>query len=373
MQERNKSQQLVINQEREPSKKLKFSKNSEFQAELRRRVDQFFQDNDCQERDCPQMYVKTATLLISFFGIYTVLVFFAQAWWQVIPLCIVLGIITAGIGFSIQHDGAHHAYSNSLWVNKLMAASLDLIGASSYIWHWKHDVLHHTYTNIAGHDMDLEVGLFGRLSPSHPQLSFHRWQHYYLWLLYGFLGIKWHFYDDFYCLVTGKIGDRPYPRPKGKNLAMLFFGKFVFGAIAFIAPSYFHPLWQVLLSYTLVAMTLGIVLSVVFQLAHVVEEADFPLPSLDANVIENDWAIHQIETTVDFSRDNPFITWLLGGLNFQIEHHLFPNICHINYPQISKIVEQTCREFEVKYNAHNSFWSGCVSHFQWLRRMGNSF
>jgi linoleoyl-CoA desaturase len=110
---------------------------------------------------------------------------------------------------------------------------------------------------------------------------------------------------------------------------------------------------------------------VVFQLAHVVEEANFPLPVQEVNVIENDWAIHQIETTVNFSRNNPFVTWLIGGLNFQVEHHLFPNICHVNYPAISKVVEQTCLEFGVRYNYHTSFWAGCLSHFHWLRRMGS--
>jgi len=371
MQERKGSQQFVISSEQEPAKKLKFAKNSGFQTELRRRVDQLFQSSELRERDCSQMYIKTAILLFSLIGLYTVLVFFAQTWWQVVPLCLALGVVTAGIGFSIQHDGAHQAYSNFACINKLMSMSLDLIGGSSYVWHWKHDVLHHTYTNIAGYDMDLEVGIFGRLSPSHARLTFHRWQHYYLWLLYGLLAIKWHFYDDFYCLITGKIGDRPYPRPTKSHLAIFFGGKLIFFTLAFAIPLLFHSVWKVLASYTLVAVTLGIVLSVVFQLAHVVEEADFPLPVQEVNIIENDWAIHQIETTVDFSRNNPFVTWLVGGLNFQVEHHLFPNICHVNYPAISKIVEQTCLEFGVRYNYHTSFWAGCLSHFHWLRRMGS--
>ena len=375
MQERNKFQQsMVLEKEstKESTKKLRFAKNSGFHADLRRRVDELFQETDLQERDCPQMYAKTAILLISFFCLYSVLVFAAQTWWQVLPLCITLGVVTAGIGFGIQHDGAHHAYSHSLWVNKLMAMSLDLIGGSSYIWHWKHDVFHHTYTNIAGYDMDLEVGIFGRLSPSHPRLAFHRWQHYYLWLLYGLLAIKWHFYDDFYCLITGKIGDRSYPQPKRGDLAILLIGKFVFFTLAFAIPSFFHPLWLVLASYGLVAATMGVVLSVVFQLAHVVEEADFPLPVEDSCVIEKDWAIHQIETTVNFCRNNILLTWFLGGLNFQVEHHLFPNICHVNYPVISKVVEQTCQDFGVQYNQHDSLWAGFSSHFRWLRRMGTS-
>ena len=368
----NKSHQSVV-LEKEAAKKLKFGKNSGFKTELKRRVDEFFQNSDRKARDCPQMYAKTIILLFSFFGLYSLLVLVAQTWWQVIPLCIMLGVVTAGIGFGIQHDGAHHAYSDSLWVNKLMAMSLDLIGGSSYIWHWKHDVLHHTYTNIAGYDKDLDVGIFGRLSPSHPHLAFHRWQHYYLWLLYGFLAIKWHFYDDFYCLIAGKISDRRYPRPKSSNLVIFFGGKLVFFALAFVIPLQFHGLWQVLASYGLVAFTLGVVLSVVFQLAHVVEEADFPLPIAELSLIEKDWAVHQIETTINFSRNNHLMTWFMGGLNFQIEHHLFPNICHINYPEISKVVEQTCREYGVRYNQHISFWSGLSSHYRWLRKMGTTF
>ena len=371
MQDRDESQHSMV-LEKELTKKLKFAKNSGFQVELRRRVDELLQSSDFKERDCPQMYAKTAILLLSFWGTYAALVFLAQTWWQVVPLCILLGVITAGIGFGIQHDGAHHAYSISLWVNKLTAMSLDMIGGSSYIWHWKHDVFHHTYTNIIGYDTDLEVGIFGRLAPDQPKLPFHRWQHYYLWLLYGFLAVKWHFYDDFNSLITGKIADRVYPRPKRGNLVIFLGGKLVFLAIAFVIPALFHSIWLVLASYGLVAFVLGIVLSVVFQLAHVVEEADFPIPIAETSIIENDWAVHQIETTVNFSRNNPFMTWLLGGLNFQVEHHLFPNICHINYPAISKVVEQTCQEFGVKYNYHNSFWKGCLSHFYWLRRMGNA-
>ena len=362
----------VVDQQAEPIPKIKFAKNNGFQAELRRRVDGFLQDANLQERDCPQMYLKTIILLSSFFSTYAVLVFAAQTWWQVVPLCILLGVITAAIGFGIQHDGSHQVYSHSLWMNKLMALSLDLIGGSSYIWHWKHDVFHHTHTNIISYDPDLEVGIFGRLAPTQPRLAFHRWQHYYLWLLYGLLAIKWHFYDDFYSLVTGKIGDRNFPRPKGRNLITFWAGKLVFFAIAFAIPLLFHSLPIVLASYSLAAVTLGIVLSVVFQLAHVVEEADFPVPVVTSGVIENDWAVHQIETTVDFSRNNPVVTWLLGGLNFQVEHHLFPNICHVNYPAISQIVEQTCQDFGVNYNQHKSFWAGCISHFQWLRRMGTT-
>src|SRR4028118_1655923 len=181
-----------------PGRRLKFSKDNSFQVELRRRVDEFFLSTGRRKRDCPQMYVKTAILLLSFAMLYVLLVFFAQTWWQALLLAILLGVAAAGIGFNIQHDGGHQAYSDSPWVNKLMAMSIELIGGSSYNWHWKHAVFHHTYVNITGHDTDINIGVLGRLTPHQQHRPFHRWQHYYLWPLYGLMAIQWQLYEDFH-------------------------------------------------------------------------------------------------------------------------------------------------------------------------------
>ncbi|HHP7243823.1 MAG TPA: fatty acid desaturase family protein, partial [Elainellaceae cyanobacterium] len=319
---------------------------------------------------CPQMYVKTLILLVSLAVTYTLLIFVAQTWWQSIPLSILLGLSMAEIGFNIQHDGGHQAYSNSAWINKLMSMTLDLIGGSSYNWHWKHIVFHHTYVNITRHDTDLDIGIFGRLTPHQKHFPFHRWQHYYLWILYGLIAIRWHFYDDFHNVLLGRISERQYPRPTGWDLVVFTGGKAIFFTLAFGIPLQFHPLWVVLSFYCLIMFVLGLFLSVVFQLAHTVEEAAFLVPQPDTRQIDNAWAIHQVETTVNFSKHNWVMTWLLGGLNFQVEHHLFPKICHVNYPFMSEVVMETCQEFGVNYVQHQSFWAGITSHFRWLRRMG---
>jgi len=318
------------------------------------------------------MYVKTVILIASFISSYVLLVFFAQTWWQALPLAILLGLLTAAIGFNVQHDGSHHAYSNHDWVNKIMAATIDIIGGSSHHWHFKHVIFHHTYVNITGYDTDIELGGLGRLSPHRRRFWFYRWQHYYLWLLYGFMAINWHLVGDLRDVIPGRIGGHRLPRPKGWSLAVFVFGKMIFLTLAFGIPMLFHPVLVVVSFYAAAAVVLGIVLSVVFQLAHCVEEAEFPLPRNDTGRVENAWAIHQVETTVDFSRRSQIAAWLLGGLNFQIEHHLFPRICHVNYPAISKLVEQTCKEFGLRYSEHKSFWSGIASHFRWLRRMGTA-
>ena len=260
------------------SNKLKFNGSDRFLRELRKRVDAYFEKTGRRRRDCPQMYFKTATIIAWFAAAYVLLLFVAASWWTVIPLAVVLGLAMAAIGFNIQHDGAHKAYSNRPWVNKLMGLTLDLVGGSSYMWNWKHNSIHHTYPNIDGHDDDINVGFLGRLSPHQKRLPVHRLQAMYLWVLYGFLAIKWHFYDDFHNLITGHIGKNKIPRPKGKDLAVFIGGKILFFSLAFGIPLLLHSFWHVVGVYALASFVSGVVLSVVFQLAHCVREADFPLP-----------------------------------------------------------------------------------------------
>jgi linoleoyl-CoA desaturase len=355
-----------------PGRSPKFGGDNAFQLELRRRVDEYFRASGRRQRDCSQMYVKTAIVVAGFVGSYVGLVFVAQTWWQGLLLAVLLGLSAAEIGFNIQHDGGHQAYSNHPWVNTLMAMTLELIGGSSYLWRWKHVVFHHTYVNITGHDTDVDLGLLARLTPHQKRRAFHRWQHLYLWPLYGLLAIKWQLIDDFRKLINGKISNQRFPRPKGWALVIFVAGKAVFFTVAFGIPSLFHPVGVVLSYYAVAGLVTGIVLSVVFQVAHCVEEAEFPLPRESSGRLDNAWAIHQAETTVDFARQSRVVAWLFGGLNFQIEHHLFPRISHVNYPAISKLVDETCRDFGIRYTEHKSFRAGLASHFRWLRRMGTS-
>ena len=350
---------------------LTFGGRNEFLSVLRQRVDDYFHTTGKPRRDCPRMYLKTLVILTWFVASYVLLVFVATAWWQALILAISLGLAMAAIGFNIQHDGGHQAYSKHAWINRLMALTLDLLGGSSYAWDRKHNSIHHTYANITGHDERHQSwGLLGRLSPHQRLLWWHRFQHFYLWVLYGFLAIKWQVYDDFRDVATGRIGELRFVRPKGWDLVVFIAGKLIFCTLAFVIPIALCGVWPVLLCYAVAAFVQGVTLSVVFQLAHCVEDADFPMPDSATGQIENAWAVHQVETTVDFAPNNPIVSWYTGGLNFQVEHHLFPRICHLNYPAISKLVEETCREFGVRYVVHQSFFSCLASHFRWLRRMG---
>ena len=349
---------------------VKFAPTGGFQRELRRRIDSYFSESGRRPRDCPRMYVKTAIMLAALAATYGLLLLFAETWAAAVPLAMLLGGCMAAVGFNVQHDGGHGGYSEHRWVNKLTSLSLDLLGGSSYIWARKHNTIHHSYTNLAEHDDDIDMGLLGRLSPHQRRLGFHRLQQFYMWMLYCLLPVKWHLVDDFRAVATGMIGEHRFARPKGWDLVTLIAGKVVFYSLAFGVPMLMHPVWAVLMLYGVATFMMGLILSVVFQLAHCVEEAGFPQPQEGTGRIQADWASHQIETTVDFGRHNRLLSWLVGGLNFQVEHHLFPHVCHVHYPAIAPIVEQTCEEFGLQYRANPTFRAAVASHFRWLRRMG---
>ena len=352
------------------SKLVKFAKSDGFMQTLRQRVDAYFVDTKKSKRDQPGMYVKTAVILTWLVLSYVGLVFWASTWPAALMLSVSLGVAAAAVGFNIQHDGGHGGYSNSPLINQAMAFTLDVLGGSSYIWKRTHNIVHHSYTNVTGLDGDIDLGILGRLSPHQPRFGYHRFQHLYLWFLYGFLSFKWQFRDDMMALIRGRVGDTRVPFPRGWDLAILVAGKAAFVSLAFGVTLYLHPWYYVALWFFVTSFTLGVLLSVVFQLAHCVEHADFPMPDADSMKIENAWAAHQVETTVDFARDSWLATWFTGGLNFQIEHHLFPQICHIHYPAIARIVEETSAEFGVTYHAHPTTWSAVKSHYRWLRQMG---
>jgi linoleoyl-CoA desaturase len=348
----------------------KFPKDEKgFLGELRKQVDAYFADGR-RQRDCWQMYLKTAVILSWLATSYAMLVFVVPTWWLAAPLAISLAFAISAVGFSIQHDASHHAYSRYNWINRLASTSLDLIGASSYLWKWKHVVFHHTYPNVDGQDTDIDPGAVARLSPHQPRRWFHRWQHLYLWPVYGLTASRWHLWGDFKEVAMGAIGPHKIPRPKGWDLFVFLMGKAVSVSLLLVVPMLVHSWWVVLLFYAVVTIVVGVVLTVVFQLAHCVGEADFEQPDAESLRMEHAWAIHQVRTTVDFARQSRLLSWLLGGLNFQVEHHLFPQVCHIHYPALARIVETTCQDYGVRYTSHGTFLQGVGAHYRWLRSLG---
>jgi linoleoyl-CoA desaturase len=316
--------------------------------------------------------LKAAIVLSAAALQYILLVFAASTWWQALPLMIGLGLAVATIGFNVGHDGGHGTVSRHATLNRAAAFAFDICGGSSYVWRFKHNRIHHQYTNIEGIDADIDAEPFLRLAPNQRRRAWHRYQHWYAWALYGLLIVKWHLVDDFRDVLTGRVGARPMPRPRGMELGLFVLGKLILLTLAFGLPLVSHPLLHVVVGYLVVAGTTGLVLGTVFQLAHCVGEADFPAATVAGGRLPTSWAEHQLATTVDFARDSRVLGWLLGGLNFQVEHHLFSYVSHVHYWALSPVFARACREHRVVVREQPSLWQALRSHGRWLERMGRS-
>jgi linoleoyl-CoA desaturase len=350
---------------------LTFSASTAFRRELEARVGSYFRDSSRSRHASACIYVKTLLLFAWLGGSYAGLVWGATVWWQAIPLCISIALAMAGIGFNVQHDGSHGAYSRHPALNRAAALSLSLLGGDAYFWRYKHNIAHHTYPNISGSDNDIYMGRLARMSPHDPRYWFHRFQYIYVWALYALLAVKWQLVDDFRSMIRPGVADTSVPRPRGWDQVCFWAGKACFLMLAFGLPLLAgHRLGLVIGLYLLTMAVLGLTLATVFQLAHCVEEATFRIPADGSRCIEREWMVHQIETSVDFARANRLLTWYLGGLNYQIEHHLFPKICHVHYPALSPIVEETCRKHGIDHRSHQSMGRALRSHVRWLRHLG---
>jgi linoleoyl-CoA desaturase len=344
---------------------------TDFARQLEARVAAYFLSTGERRRDVPRMYLKTGVMLAWLFGSYATLVFVASSAWLAVPAAISLGLAMAGVGFNVQHDGNHGAYSSRPWVNKLMSLTLDLLGGTAYFWHFKHNIAHHTHPNVHRHDDDISMGILGRLSPHQRWYPWHRFQHVYVWGLYALLALEWQTVGEFRNLFSKPfVGTTRVPPLPPREQVIFWTGKLVFFGLAFGLPLALHSVAAVISCYLLAAVTLGLVLATVFQLAHCCEPAQFRAVSAERTTVPRAWAEHQIDTTVDFARDSRWLSWYLGALNFQIEHHLFPKICHVHFPALAPIVEEVCRAHGVPYHAYPTMRAAVASHVRWLRRMG---
>lgn len=343
-----------------------------FHSELKKRINDYFQSTGKSFSGDTHLYTKAIILVASFLFLYIHLVFFTPGVFFSILECFLLGIVVAGIGFNIMHDGAHGSFSKSKWLNITAAFSLNVLGGSSFMWNVKHNIIHHAYTNIDGVDDDIDIQPWLRMSSTQPKLAMHRYQHIYFWFLYSLLYVLWVFVLDFQKYFKRRIGAMPIKKMSVANhiifWAFKLFYFFVFGAL----PIYLLGFVPWLIGFAIFTLVAGFVLSIVFQLAHTVEHTHFPMPQEPTGKMEDEWAIHQLKTTANFAPKNKFISWLVGGLNFQIEHHLFPKISHVHYSGIRKIIKQACAEYGVPYIEYRRMRQAVVSHVSFLKQMGRS-
>ncbi|WP_186758583.1 fatty acid desaturase family protein [Echinicola salinicaeni] len=358
-------------------KSLKFTNGNKsgFAKTLRTRVNDYFKNSGTSQYGNGNMVVKTIFMLSIFF---IPLVFIGSGVIQhTIPLFalyIISGFGMAGVGMGIMHDAIHGSYSKNHIVNRYLGYTMNLIGANSVVWKIQHNVLHHTYTNIEKGDDDINVPFFLRFSPNAKRYWIHRFQYLYIWLFYGLSTISWITMKDFVRACRyNKMGFFNKSGSFKKELLKIAGWKILYYSYALILPLIMVqlPVYIVVLAFLSMHFVTGICISLVFQTAHIVPGTKF-IQADEAGEIHNEWALHQLATTSNYAPKSRFFSWLIGGLNFQVEHHLFPNICHVHYRKLSKIVSKTAKEFGHPYLVKRSFFAALFDHIKMLRSLGRA-
>ncbi len=319
------------------------------------------------------MIAKTLVMLTLFFAPLVVInIGLVANTWLLFTLYMTSGIGMAGIGMGIMHDAIHGSYSKNQKVNEYLGYTMNLIGANATVWKIQHNVLHHTYTNIEGADDDINAPFFLRFSPHAKKYRLHRFQHLYVWFFYGLSTVSWITAKDF--IRLGRYRKMGFLNKKNEfrnELIKIIGWKLLYYSYALIIPLSMVPIapWIVILAFLSMHFVTGLLISIVFQVAHIMPNMEFPLPD-NSGVVEGDWFAHQLATTTNFAPKSRFFSWLIGGLNYQIEHHLLPNICHIHYKKISDIVADTAREYGMPYNTKRTFAAAIRDHIGALRKLG---
>jgi len=319
------------------------------------------------------MIAKTIILMLGYVIPFILMMVFHVTGLAGFFLYAFMGVCVAGIGMSVMHDANHGAYSKKQKVNDWVGLSLNLLGGSVHNWKLQHNVLHHSFTNIATHDDDIKERLALKFNPHIKTKGVHKYQYIYAFFMYGLITIYWVVAKDLVQMI--KFTNQGVNKnSRSENIVLIL--KMTVMKLLYLAGMIFVPIYVlgfqasfIISGFVLMHFIAGIILTVVFQLAHTVEGTSHPLAT-ESGVVENDWAIHQLNTTVNFSRKNKFISWYVGGLNFQVEHHLFPKICHVHYPAIAPIVKATAEEFGVPYLENETFGQAFMSHVHFLKQLG---
>lgn len=347
--------------------------NAKFFRTLNKRVNGYFKDNKISKTGNWKLYSKAILMFALLFVPYALILTVSLPQWAMLLLIIVSGVGMAGVGMNVMHDSNHGSFSSKKWVNQLMGSSMYVLAGNVYNWKVQHNVLHHTFTNVKGHDEDIDAGRIIRFSKHSEWLKIHHLQKYYSFFLYGLLTINWAITTDFkqtkrYLKKGLSYGDFPNPT---SQWTILIITKILYYCFWIVLPMLVLDLawYKILLGFVAMHYTAGLILSVVFQLAHVVPKTSMPLPDKDGN-LEHTWAIHQLYTTSNFAPDNKFVNFCTGGLNHQVEHHIFPHISHIHYGKLAKLVKETAKEFNLPYHEYKTMTKALKEHFYQLKTLG---
>lgn len=354
------------NSDQAHSVKFKKPALNNFYADVKKRVDDYFKKKNISPYADSSLYIKSFFLVFLYLITYASIISDRFQLLGIMSLYGLLGITKSFIGFNLIHDALHGAYSSHKWINSTIGYLFDLNGTSSLIWKVSHNQHHHVYTNIPGHDDDINKAILLRLNPSDKIYWFHRYQHIYALFLYSLIGFNWIFYSDFAWFVK-EYRNRNI---KFKDLFLFLTFKALNLFLFLIFPLIYLsvPWWYVILGYTSMQVCAGVLIAIVFQLAHIVEKVKYFEPD-SQGYVENNWVVHELLTTSNFATKSKLLTTLIGGLNFQIEHHLFPQISHVHYFEISKILKEATQEYGLPYNEQPTFLAAICSHFRTLKNL----
>lgn len=346
---------------------------TEFVKTLRKRVDNYFKENNLKKTGGLSLKIKAVFMLCLYTVPYFFLLFgniessFIQ--WL---MCVLMGLGMAGVGFSVMHDANHGSFSGRKWLNNFAGFSINFLGGNVNNWKIQHNVLHHSYTNIEGYDEDIAPAGILRFSPHSPKMKIHKFQFLYAWFFYCLMTLSWTVNKDFEDIFRfNRNGLLKQMKTSFKKEMWLIVVTRLFYYFYMLVVPYLLmdiTILQLLVGFLTVHFVAGFVLASIFQLAHVMEETEFPTP--EEGKVENQWAVHQLKTTLNFANRNRLFTWFVGGLNFQVEHHLFPNISHVHYRKIAPIVKNTAKEYNLPYLSEESFFRALGSHARMLYQLG---
>lgn len=322
-----------------------------------------------------KMYIKTAVMVSLYFLPYVLMVtgLVSGSIWLFYGMWLLMGAGIVGIGASVMHDSNHGSYASHKWINNGLGNLLNILGGYSVNWKIQHNILHHTYTNLDGLDEDIDAGVLLRMSPHKPRYGFHRFQHLYAWVLYCIMNLFWISVKDYRLIFRYHRQDllRKQKTNLRKALTELTALKVFYVGYIIVLPLLFSglPWYHVLGGFAAMHVVAGLALACIFQPAHVMEESEFPQPDANSK-INNNWAIHQIANTTNFAPNSRITSWFIGGLNYQIEHHLFPHVCHVHYPALSRIVQRVAEQYNIPYQVQPTFAHALWKHGAMLKKLG---
>lgn len=351
--------------------KVTFANNDrQFFQSVKQSVEAYFKTNKIKKTGNWKLYLKTIILIPLAAALYLTLLLVSLPGLLQAGLCVVFSLTLVTIAFNVMHDACHGSYSSKKWVNELMGLTMNALGSNAFLWKIKHNVIHHTYTNIDGVDDDMSKSPVLRMCPQQKWFPAHRFQFIYMFFLYCMTTIFWLLIFDYQRYFQRKLYTTPITKIDTREHIIFWFSKIcyiIFYAVIPIAIVGWLP-WIV--GFLILHATMGLSLTIVFQLAHVVEKTGFDQAGEEPKIIDNDWAVHQVLTTSDFAPKSKLVSWFVGGLNFQIEHHLFPRVSHVHYPAISRIVESECIKFNLPYHSYNTMGAAIVSHVRVMKQLG---